>query len=243
MSLASGIEWLQLWERAVPWAPHRRRRELLAWAGAQGGPPPAQLPVGRANALLLRLHVAMFGPRIDCSATCPACAEALELEIDAGDLLGWEPPPLAGPALFQDAEWGMSFRLPTELDVEVTRNERDPRVARNLLLQRCVSECRRGAEPVDILLAPPEVTTRLGARMEELDPLAVIDFELRCRGCGHGRSSSLEVDSILWARLDAWARRMLDEVHELARVYGWTERDIVAMSPWKRLVYLDLVAR
>jgi hypothetical protein len=243
MSLAGGIEWLQLWERAVPWAPHRRRRELLASAGAQGGPPPAQLPVGRANALLLRLHVAMFGPRIDCGTTCPACAEALELEIDAGDLLGREPPPHTGPALLQDASWEVSFRLPTELDVEATRGERDPHVARSLLLQRCVSECRRATEPVDILLAPPEVTTRLGARMEELDPLAVIDFELRCGGCGHGWSSALEVDSILWARLDAWARRMLEEVHELARIYGWSERDIVSMSPWKRQIYLDLAAR
>lgn len=243
MSFAGGIEWLQLWERAVPWAPHRRRRELLSSAGAQGGLSPAQLSVGRANALLLRLHVAMFGSRIDCSATCPACGEALELEVDAGELLGLEPPSLEGPAVFQDAEWEVSFRLPTELDVEAIRNERDPHVARNLLLQRCVSECRRGAESVNILLAPPEVIARLGARMEELDPLAVIDFELKCGACGHGRSSSLEVDSILWARVDAWARRMLQEVHELARAYGWTERDIVAMSPWKRDVYLDLVAR
>ncbi|MCP3137412.1 hypothetical protein [Pyxidicoccus xibeiensis] len=242
MSLAGGTEWLQLWERAVPGPPRRRRRELLASAGARGAFHPAQLPVGRANSVLLRLHATLFGPRLDCRTACPACAQALELEVDVADLLGGEPSLAAEQARLQVDEWDMHFRLPSELDVDAAHDERDPESARRLLLQRCVFECRRGEEPVSILAAPSDVQARLVTRMEELDPLATIDFQLACGGCGHKWSSALEVDAFLWAKLDAWARRMLHEVHELARHYGWSERDVLAMSPWKRQIYLDLVA-
>ncbi|MFP2933440.1 hypothetical protein ACLESO_51490, partial [Pyxidicoccus sp. 3LG] len=210
--------------------------------GAQGGHPPSQLPVGRANSVLLRLHATLFGPRLDCRTACPACSEALELAIDVEDLLGGEPPRPAEPARLQVDGWDVSFRLPSEQDLDAVHDERDVEAARRELLQRCVVECRHGDEPVSILAAPLEVQTRLGARMEELDPLAAIDFQLACSHCGHGWSSALEVDAFLWTKLDGWARRMLHEVHELARHYGWSERDILAMSPWKRQIYLDLVA-
>lgn len=242
MSSPGATEWLQLWERAAPSLPRRRRRELLA-AAVQGGAAPAQLPVGRANALLLRLHVAMFGSRLDCQTACPACGEPLELEVLAEDLLGQEPPSPAGTGHLRVDDWEVSFRLPTESDVEAVQDAHEPDVARRLLLQRCVSECRQGSERRDVLLAPAEVVARLGARMEELDPLAVLDFDMKCGHCGHGWSSPLEVDSFVWARLDAWARRTLREVHELAARYGWSERDIVTMSPWKRQIYLDLVSQ
>jgi hypothetical protein len=35
---------------------------------------------------------------------------------------------------------------------------------------------------------------------------------------------------------------MLRDVHALATAYGWREADIVAMSPWRRQVYLDMVS-
>ena len=36
------------------------------------------------------------------------------------------------------------------------------------------------------------------------------------------------------------ALRLLGHVHALARAYGWREADILAMSPARRQVYLDL---
>jgi hypothetical protein len=31
------------------------------------------------------------------------------------------------------------------------------------------------------------------------------------------------------------------EVHLLASAYGWRESDILAMTPWRRQLYLELV--
>jgi hypothetical protein len=235
------VEWLKLWERTVPGPARRRRRELLASAGLPGGLPAERLEVGRANAQLLRLHEAMFGSRLSCFVVCPQCDEALELELDVEELLAREPAHAAEPVRLQVGEWEVCFRQPTEGDLDAVQDVTDRAAARDMLLERCVTECRRGAEAASIALAPPEVAEHIGVRMEEGDPLATLDFELRCATCGHAWTSALEVDEFLWARLNVWVRRLLHEVHTLAKVYGWSERTIAAMSPWKRQIYLDLV--
>jgi hypothetical protein len=210
-------------------------------AGVPEGLSPELLMVGRANAQLLRLYVALFGSHLACATTCPRCGEALELEIDARELLAREPAPPALPVRFEVEGWDISFRPPTEGDVDAVMGERNAAVARDMLLQRCVNECRRGAERMTSSMVPAEVMASVSARMGELDPLATLDFDLGCGRCAHGWVSALEVDSLLWVQLDAWARRLLREVHTLAKAYSWSERDILTMSPWKRQLYLDLV--
>jgi hypothetical protein len=37
------------------------------------------------------------------------------------------------------------------------------------------------------------------------------------------------------------ARSLLAEVHSLARAYGWTESEILALSPQRRSTYLEMV--
>ena len=44
-----------------------------------------------------------------------------------------------------------------------------------------------------------------------------------------------------WAELDAWARRLLLDVHTLARAYGWSERDILQLTETRRQFYLNLI--
>jgi hypothetical protein len=36
---------------------------------------------------------------------------------------------------------------------------------------------------------------------------------------------------------------VLGDVHELARAYGWSEPEVLALSPWRRAAYLALVRR
>ena len=37
--------------------------------------------------------------------------------------------------------------------------------------------------------------------------------------------------------------RLIEEVHALARAYGWTEVEAMAMAPWRRARYLALIER
>jgi hypothetical protein len=238
---AGAVVWLDLWERAMPKPPRLRRRELLASSGLLDARSPEQLEVGRANAELLRLHCSMFGPRLACHTTCPECGVALELDLDAEELLVRTSAEPARPMQIEVGPWQIEFRLPTEGDIDAAHGESDPAKARDEILRRCVTRCRCGGEESSISLAPPAVIALMSARMDESDPLAILDFELRCAGCDHAWSSILEVDAFLFTRLGAWVHRLLRDVHTLARAYGWDERTITEMSPWKRQLYLDMV--
>jgi hypothetical protein len=47
----------------------------------------------------------------------------------------------------------------------------------------------------------------------------------------------------LWTEINAWAMRLLREIHSLATAYGWREADILAMSAVRRHWYLEMIGR
>jgi len=76
--------------------------------------------------------------------------------------------------------------------------------------------------------------------MSEADPQAEILLEVSCPACSYVSPAPFDIVPHLWAELDAWAKRMLREVHSLAVVYGWSEAEILRMSAARRRIYLDL---
>lgn len=78
-------------------------------------------------------------------------------------------------------------------------------------------------------------------RMAEADPCADVRLELDCPLCQHRWQSSFDIVSHVWLEIEAWARRIIGDVHLLASVYGWHERDILSMTEARRRAYLDLV--
>ena len=77
--------------------------------------------------------------------------------------------------------------------------------------------------------------------MADADPQAQIKLALVCPGCSYAWHALFDVAAFLWSEVHAWAKRILYEVHTLARAYGWREADILAMSARRRQIYLDLV--
>ena len=53
---------------------------------------------------------------------------------------------------------------------------------------------------------------------------------------------TLDIVSFLWSEISSLAKRHLREVHTLAWAYGWSEADILAMSPARRQFYLESVS-
>src|SRR2546423_9126544 len=86
----SARELLAAWERGARAAPAERALVLL---DAAGGGDAGTLPVGRRDASLLDVRELTFGSRCEAVVDCPECGEALELELDLGDLrVDFEPP-------------------------------------------------------------------------------------------------------------------------------------------------------
>ena len=55
-------------------------------------------------------------------------------------------------------------------------------------------------------------------------------------------AAQLDAGELLWDEIDARARVLLGEVHLLARAYGWTESEILALGATRRAAYLAMVA-
>ncbi len=78
--------------------------------------------------------------------------------------------------------------------------------------------------------------------MAELDPAAEIWLEATCPACGSASTVLLDPAAIVVEEVDRHARRILREVDQLARAYGWREPDVLALGPARRRAYLGLVA-
>lgn len=119
--------------------------------------------------------------------------------------------------------------------------------ARRALLNRCVVSVLRSGRPVpaDRLPAaelPELVQRRLAEAAARADPAADVTLNVACPECGEATRAELDIASYLWAELDHWARDLLLDVHLLATAYGWSEPQILALSPLRRRYYLELCA-
>lgn len=233
------VDLLALWELAC--APDGALR-LLAWARPEL--PRASLaraPLGHQTLALLDLHERCFGPRLPAQASCPACGESLELELDVPELRAGEPAAADATCLVEHAGYRLHLRLPGAADVAAAArsDEGDPR---RHLLARCLLDLTFGDEPCPLARLPDDLIDHAAAAVAAADPHAAIDLALSCSTCGHEFTAALDVLAFLCAELRTHAQRLARQVHTLAAAYGWSEAEILGMSPARRQLYLDLVA-
>ena len=77
--------------------------------------------------------------------------------------------------------------------------------------------------------------------MEEFEPGASLSFDIACPDCGERWSAAMDVGDVLWSELQSRAERLLLDIDVLARAYGWSEPQILALSPIRRAAYLQLL--
>lgn len=201
----------------------------------------AQTSIGRRDQELLKLREEIFGPAITAATTCLVCHQAIEVEFSVGDLGAGCASKADERHLLQWDGYQVRFRLPNSEDLSLLNPSGNLPTRKSALLSRCVSEVRRNGSPGAIDGLPEALVTALSERMAELDPQGDIQLTLDCPACGHVWTAPIDIVSFLWSEIEAWAVRILREVHELACAYGWRERDILSLSPWRRQAYLDLL--
>jgi hypothetical protein len=217
---------LDLWQAVEGRDPIERS---LALAAVSGRDPDelAALPIGRRDALLLELHA---GEALEATAACPACGEQAEFAVDTRELLARgreasEPAPVESP--IEPIGW----RSPDSRDVAAAAAAGDAEAAERVLLERC-------AGSADL---PAEARAAVVRAMAEADPLAEVLVDVSCPACGEGFVADVDVAGFVWAELRARARRLLREVAVLARAYGWTESEALALGDRRRAAYLEFV--
>ena len=226
---------LQLWERADGLSPVER---ALALAEAGGGDATElrARQFGRTNARVLALRESLLGGDLAATATCPACGERVEFAVLPAELQELHPTGEGGGLV--SGQYVVEWRSPTPDDLVAVVAEPDPEGA---LRQRCLTVMSADGDRADPAVVLREVIDAAEASMAEADPLAEVLVSLACPECGSGFEADLDLGGFVWAEVDARARRLLHEVDVLARAYGWTEPEVLALSEARRAAYLRLV--
>lgn len=232
---------LHAWERGLGMAPAQRAMNLLLTSGT----PREQvvtMTIGQRDQRLLALREALFGPDVRAASRCPSCAEPVEISFQVANIQVAMP---SVPDQFQVCSEGYEvvFRLPTAADTGALARQGSVALARQRLLERCVLSAARVGTVIPATELPDAVIEAINQRMAEADAQAQIELSLHCAACGHDWDMPFDIAAFLWAELNAWAQRMLREVHILARTYGWSERDILNMSAFRRQVYLQMAGQ
>ncbi|SEP95800.1 hypothetical protein SAMN04487983_1002272 [Streptomyces sp. yr375] len=233
---------LEVWEGGLGGTPAARSL-LLASVAAPPGQDVADLPLSAVNALLLELRRGAFGDALPCAADCPQCGDSLDVTVGAEELrpcaVGSDAGAGPSPATATLTTDGMTvtYRALTGRDVRAV-DATTPR-ARRSLLRRCVVHV--SPPPVDDDLSE-EVLEQVARLLPELDPGADTVLVLNCPQCAHRWEAALDIGDHLWTEVSGYARKLLHEVHSLARAYGWSEADVLSISPARRQFYLEASA-
>ena len=215
--MLSAAATLELWDAANALRPVERA-VALASADGEAADDVARLPLGRRDARLLALHAAIAGPVIEATASCPHCGEDAEFALDVDALLARDV-----PAVVPDG-----WRLPDSRDLAAAAGAADVEDAERVLLERCV-DAGVGRSAV-------------AAAMAEADPLAEVLVDVVCPVCEEAFVADLDVAAFVWTEVQAAALRLLRDVDALARAYGWTEDEVLALGEGRRQAHLELVS-
>ncbi len=232
-------ELLDIWERGQGQPAVQQALLLLAAACSDVSPEQlARMSIGQRDSLLLTLREWTFGSRLVSLASCPSCAERLELAFEVADIRTAATP--SEPLRLELEGYRLEFRLPNSLDLLVLAGQPDASTRRLSLLERCVLTAEHDANPCAPSALPTSVVTAVATAMAAADPQADVQLDLCCPACARQWQAPFDIVGFFWSEISAWAYRTLREVHALARAYGWREADILALSAWRRQCYLEM---
>ena len=229
MHALSATELLSVWESGSSQIPVLRALTILEAACPEASVDSlADLPIGRRDARLLALRERMFGPELTGITDCPECAEKIELSFRCSDVHQQEEnePPTELDVRSNGRE--IRFRLPTSADLLAVNSAEQ-------LLERCLLDRGNNHPTKEILPAVVE-------KMSSADPMADIHLVMNCPNCAHKWEAAFDIVAFLWREISAAARRLLREIHTLASAYGWTEPEILSLSPARRRAYLEMAS-
>ena len=246
MNNLSALELLNIWEQGRSQTLAQQALLLLAASCPEKSIDAlVKLSIGNRDALLLTLREKTFGQPLNGIATCPECAEQLDLTMNVADILVEKKIGPNRELTTTIDNYEVKFRLPDSTDIAFVDDHIDMAAARQEIYDRCIlsicdtSESKQN--PIDGLSLPFEVINEISDRIAKADPQADILIDLSCPSCSKEWQMGFDIVSFFWSEINTWAYRILYEVRNLAMAYGWSERDILAMSPWRRQIYLEMI--
>jgi hypothetical protein len=234
---------LTAWEEGVTQPPVRRALALLAAAWPEKSEDQwSRVSIGERDGHLLRLRETLFGPSLEATAICPQCGQRLEMTFDTDDVRIPSPsrPASQEGLCVKVSGYEVTCHSPTSADLMAIADDRaaDGHV---LIMERCIEMARLDGKETDPSSLPAEVVRAVDERLANGDPQAEVQIAMSCLACSHQWSLPFDILTYLWGDIGDWAQRLLAEIHTLASAYGWSEREIVAMTERRRRFYVEMV--
>jgi hypothetical protein len=243
MRALTAADIIRVWEVGHGQDPADRALTILASAcPGRSADELRRLSLGRRNAQLLELRQRLLGAELSAFSECPGCAARLEFSVPVDARGDEETLQAAADTVFDLVTGGYTvrFRLLDTTDLRAAAVAADVDAARRVLVERCVLEARDHGDVLTAAELPAPVLEQLAARLTECDPHAETLIDLVCPACESRWQVPFDVASFFYTEISAQARRLLREVHTLARAYAWRESDILAMSARRRQYYMEM---
>jgi hypothetical protein len=232
LRIPSPDDLLDVWETGERRSPLDRALLLLAAASPEATwEELAALPIGRRDAALLDLRERLFGGQLPFYAACPACGEHLEFTGSTRALA--QRPPSSDTVEVALAGRSVTVRQPDSRDIAAVARLRGVDAERALIARCLVDD--------DLEALGDDDLERIATALADADPQAHVWFDLTCPACGARWPAAFDVASLLWTEVQAQARRILVDVDTLARAYGWSEPEVLALSARRRSTYVAMV--
>jgi hypothetical protein len=188
--------------------------------GTSAGEAPWDVATG--SLLELARDTGAQGDPVETVLACEGCGTPIEVPVPVDDLLGAAP--VDASRGHASAAAGSRATIPTVDDV--------------------ASAAARGADAASVLaracgvdaLTRPERQRALQA-LDEAHPLLAPAVVIVCPACGHGAEAAIDAVDLAWAVVAERARAFLDDVVVLARAYGWSEAEVLAVPADRRARY------
>ena len=222
---------LTLWERGAE--RHPLDRALLLLACVRPGETLSDLSdvsIGQRDQTLIAWRSALFGRSMPGYADCPICRTRVTFALDTSTFLG----ATSDAPIEVD---GLQVRRPSSRDVAEALKEVDPEQATYRLAQRCC-----GSLAGELPLLSQAQLAKIESALAEADAATDIVLDFSCDHCGHAWQTTFDISAFLWQEIESHAGRLLADIHTLASAYGWSEREVLALSPARRATYIGMVS-
>jgi len=220
-----------------------------------GTPAPSDVlwnaPVGDRIAALVRIAAPEVGGSFAVPMRCtePDCREPIEIELTWPELRDVAERSATGPFTVDGHDAGFLVRRPTGADQDRWRRfgldasgaagqlgavGPETGLIRLIVGDLIVEGPRDRLSDVDVAM--------IQAALDEHDPLICCELAVLCPTCGTTSTIELSLTAVAIGVLRRVQGRIVDEIHDLARAYGWTEDTILAIPAWRRARYRAMTA-
>jgi hypothetical protein len=232
---------VRIWERGRPEHAVDRALTILAGLTGRSRRELAEISVERRDIMLWTWRSYLFGDSLAGYAACPSCGCAVDVSLTAASL---EEP--EERFVVEVAGANQPVRMPTSLDLLAIAGCQNVEAARRMLIHRCLEDVLADGTPAARTGDDPGYDQDVAAAAEaELDRRAEVSagaVELICPDCQHKWEVELDIAAFTWREIEILAGRLLREVDVLARRYGWSEQEILGLTPARRSYYLELAS-